>query len=123
MQPVLWSTKIGVSRNCRNKIVFQYPHKCNIFLYKTLSLAPACTHIHKKILFHNTLMTNLSTTYIFLPVCLISLFLSNLYKSCLFTSHICFQFGVHDQLAFKLTHKTRTTSDLDVLYMHGKIKR
>jgi hypothetical protein len=30
MQSASWSTKIGVIRNYRNKIIFQYPQKCNI---------------------------------------------------------------------------------------------
>jgi hypothetical protein len=88
------------------------------------SLAFACTHNHEIIPFHNTLMINLSITYISLPcLFLISLFLSKIFKSRLFTSHICFQFRIQDHLSFKLTHMTCMTSDLDVLYMHGKTRR
>jgi hypothetical protein len=125
MQSVSWSTKFRVTRNHRNKIIFQYPQKCNIlFLKTTLSLAPACTHKHKIISFHNTLMTNLSITYIsLLCVCLISMFLSNLSKLHLFTSHIYFQFRVLDHIDFKLTHRTRRTSDFNILYLPGKIRR
>jgi hypothetical protein len=96
-----------------------------IILFSPMSsLAPACIHKHEIIHFHNTLMINLLITYIFLPcLCLISLFLFNLSKSRLFTSHIYFQFRVQDHIAFKLMHRTRTTSDLDVLYMYEKIKR
>jgi hypothetical protein len=86
------------------------------------SLTPVCTHKYEIILFHNTLTTNRSITYILLPcLYLISLFISNLSKSCLFTSHIYLQFRVQDHLAFKLMHMTHMTSDLDVLYIHEKI--
>jgi hypothetical protein len=104
---------------------FSSNHRNSIFpFHKTSSLAHPCTHKHEIIPFHNTLMTNLSITYISLQcLCLISLFISNLSKSRLFTSHICFQLGVQDQLAFKLMHQTCTTSNLDVLYMNGKIRR
>jgi hypothetical protein len=46
---------------------------------------------HEIISFHNTLMTNHSITYSSLScLCLISMFIFNLSKSCLFTSHISF---------------------------------
>jgi hypothetical protein len=95
-----------------------------LHFHKTSSLAPACTHKHEIIPFYNILMTNLLITYIYLPcVCLIFLFLSNLSKTRLYTSHICLQFGVQYHPAFQLTHRTRTTSDLDILYMHENIRR
>jgi hypothetical protein len=91
--------------------------------YKTSSLALTCTHKYEIIPFYNTLMTNLSITYIsFACLCLISWFLYNFSKSRLFISHICFHFKVQGHLAFKLTHAARTTSDLDDLYMHEKIR-
>jgi hypothetical protein len=104
---------------------FSSTHRNAIFhFHKMSSLALVCTHKHEIIPFHNTLMTNISITYVSLPcLCLISLFNSNLYKSRLFTSHICFQFRVQNHLAFKLMHRTRTTTNLDVHYMHGKIRR
>jgi hypothetical protein len=43
--------------------------------------------------------------------------------STLYISHVCFQFGVQDHLAFKLTHRTHMTSDFDVPNMHGKLRR
>jgi hypothetical protein len=83
--PIIIKTKSSSSTH-RNAI---------FYFHKTLSLAPVWTHKHEIISFHNTLMTNLSIMYISLPcLCLISLFLFNLSKSCLFTSHICFQFRV-----------------------------
>jgi hypothetical protein len=95
-----------------------------IFSSPTSSLALTCTHKHEIIPFYNILPINLSITYISLQcLCLIYLFLSNLSKSRLYTSYICFQFGVEDHLAFKLTHMTRTTSDLNIFYMHGKISK
>jgi hypothetical protein len=122
-QPISWSTKIRVSCNCKNKIVFQNHRNVIFHFHKTSSLTLACTHKYEIIPFHNILMTNLSITYIYLPcLCLISLFISNLSKSRLFTSHTCFQFGVHDHIASKLTHMTRTIFNLDVLYMHEKNK-
>jgi hypothetical protein len=122
-QPVSWSTKIGVSRNCRNKIIFSTHRNAIFHFHKTLSLALSCTHKHEIFSFHNTLMTNLLIMYISLPIlCLISLFISNLFKSHLFTSHICFQFRVQDQLAFKLMHRMCTISNLDVVYKHVKIR-
>jgi hypothetical protein len=125
MQSVSWSTRIRVARIHRNKIIFSTHRRNAIFpFHKTLSIAPPYTHKHEIIPFNNTLMTNPSITYIFLScLCLISLFLSNLSKSCLFTSHICFQFGVQYHLLFKLTHRTRTTFYLDVFYMHKNIRR
>jgi hypothetical protein len=124
MQPVSWSTKIKVTRNHRKKSFSDTQRNAIFFFHKTSSLAHACTDKHEIIPFHNILMKNLSIMYIYLPcVCLISLFLSNLYKSRLFTSDICFQFRVQNHLIFKLTHRMSTTSDLDVLYMHEKIRR
>jgi hypothetical protein len=94
-QPVSLSTKIGVPTIVKTKS-FSSVHRNAIFhFHKMSSLASACTHRHKIILFHNTLMINLSITYIFFPcLCLISFFLSHLFISCLFIYHICFQFGV-----------------------------
>jgi hypothetical protein len=43
--------------------------------------------------------------------------------STLFISHVCFQLGVQDHLAFKLTHMTCMTSNFDVLNMHGNLRR
>jgi hypothetical protein len=87
-------------------------------------LAPMCIHNHEIILFHNILMTILLITYIYFScLCLTCMFLSNLSKSLLLTFLVCFQFGVHDHRAFKLNHMMHTTSDLDVLHMHGKLKR
>jgi hypothetical protein len=43
--------------------------------------------------------------------------------SILFISHVYVQFRVQDHLALKLMHRTRTTSDFDVLNMHGKLRR
>jgi hypothetical protein len=105
--------------------LFSSTHRNVIFYFhKTTSLASAWTHKNEIIHVHNTLMTNLSITYIFLPcLCLISLFISNLSKSRLFSSHICFQFGVQGHLTFELTHGKHTTFDLDVLYMNGKVRR
>jgi hypothetical protein len=102
--------------------LFSSTHINAIFLfYKISSLAPPYTHKHEIIPFYNTLMTNHSITYTSLScLCLISLFIFNLSKSRLFTSHICFQFGVYDHLAFKLMHRMRTTSNLHIFYMHGK---
>jgi hypothetical protein len=89
MKLVTWSTKFRVTHNHRI-ISSSNNHRNAIFpFYKMSSLPPPCTHKHKIISLHNTLMTNISITYISLPfLCLISLFLSNLSKSCLFISHI-----------------------------------
>jgi hypothetical protein len=40
-------------------------------------------------------------------------------------SRVCLrvQLGVQDHLSFKLTHRTCTTSNLDVPHIHGKISR
>jgi hypothetical protein len=124
MQPVSWLIKSESPAILETKS-FSSTHRNAIFpFHKMLSLAPTCTHKHEIIQFHNILMTNLSIMCTYLPcVCVISFFYSNFSKSHLFTSHICFQFRVQDHLAFKLTHKTHATSDLDVISMHGKIRR
>jgi hypothetical protein len=36
---------------------------------------------------------------------------------------VSFQFEVQNHNAFKLTHRICTTSDLDILHIHGKLRR
>jgi hypothetical protein len=43
--------------------------------------------------------------------------------SSLFIFHVFFQFGVQDQLAFKLTHMIHMTFNFDVPHMHEKLSR
>jgi hypothetical protein len=72
---------------------------------------------HKKLDFFGILPFNLLSIY--------SPFIKHPRPNCspLFISHVCFQFKVQNHLTFKLTYMTRTTSDFDVLDMHGKLKR
>jgi hypothetical protein len=86
--------KLDLSVIVETKLFFNI-HRNTIFsFHKISSLAPPYTHKHEIILFHNALMINLSVTHISFPyLCLIPLFLYNLPKSRLCTSHIYFQFG------------------------------
>jgi hypothetical protein len=102
----VWSTYRCVTCLALYKLWTKFYNVMHLILivFSSMSvLPPACIYKHEIILFHNTLTTILLIMCIYFPcLCLISLFLSNLSKSHLFTSHICFQFRVHEHHAFKL---------------------
>jgi hypothetical protein len=124
---LVWSTYMCVTCLVLHKLWTKFrniTHLILIFFSPTGVLALVCTHKHEIIPFHNTLMIILLIMYIYFScLSLISLVLSNLFKSRLFTCYICFQFGFQYQLDFKLMHRTCMISDLNVLHIHGKIRR
>jgi hypothetical protein len=67
-QLVSWSSKFGVARNHRNKIIEQYPTNLQYFLsikYSRRNYSSTwCTHKLVIISFHNELTTILAITYI-----------------------------------------------------------
>jgi hypothetical protein len=104
---MIWDPILGY----RVSIGDSLTHLILILFSPTSVLAPACTYKYEIIPLHNTLNTILSIMYVYYSCfCLISFFLFNLSKSCLFTSHVYFQFRIKDHPVFKLTHMTHTSS-------------
>jgi hypothetical protein len=88
-----------------------------ILFSPTLSLAPACTHKHEIIPFHNTMPTNLLITYILLPcLCLISFH----YFSYLFSIRNlwppCLRIIAHDVYDLRFVHSFYTWKDKKIIF-------